>query len=87
MYVDVNVVVGPSAVLWPQSQPLLPQHEPVEQCGGGWWKTGELIWSNVRASLLSIRDGNGVTDRHCILSLCAVSNKNLVYVLGILQRT
>lgn len=41
VYVDMNVVVGPSATLWPWSHPLPPQHmtrlSSVEEGGGEEW--------------------------------------------------
>lgn len=38
VYMDMNVVLGPSAMLWPWSHPLLPQHmSSVEQGGGEEW--------------------------------------------------
>lgn len=75
VYVDMNVVVGPSAMLWPQSYPPPPQHmsplSSVEEGGGEEWNWYGAMYT---PAYLSIRDRNGDTDRHRLLShcLCAV---------------
>lgn len=75
VYVDMNVVVGPSAMLWPQSHPPPPQHmsplSSVEEGGGEEWNWYGAVYT---PAYLSIRDRNGDTDRHRPLShcLCAV---------------
>lgn len=76
VYVDMSVVVGPSAMLWPQLQPPPPpQHmsplSSVEEGGGEEWNWN---WAMYTSAYLSIKDRNGYNDRHPLLShcLCAV---------------